>query len=93
MSWQLQEAKNKLSKVVEEARRSGPQVIAVRGEPTAVVLSIEEYGEFMRRTETLLEFFQKSPLRGVELDISRDQDMGRDLDSMRQGQPPACCHH
>ncbi len=80
MSWQLQEAKNKLSKVVEEARKSGPQVITVRGKPEAVVLSIDEYGELMRRKESLLEFFQRSPLRDVDLDITREQDFGRDVD-------------
>lgn len=80
MNWQLQEAKNKLSKVVEEARSSGPQIITVRGKEAAVVLSIEAYSELMRRKETLLEFFQNSPLRGVDLDITRDQDMGRDVE-------------
>jgi len=80
MNWQLQEAKNKLSKVVEEARKSGPQVITVRGKEAAVVLSIDDYGELARRKETLLEFFQRSPLRGVDLDITRDQDFGRDVD-------------
>ena len=80
MNWQLQEAKNKLSKVVEEARKSGPQFITVRGREAAVVLSIEEYSKLARREDTLLDFFQNSPLRGVDLDITRDQDTGRDVD-------------
>jgi prevent-host-death family protein len=80
MSWQLQEAKNKLSKVVEEARKSGPQVITVRGRETAVVLSIEEYRQLTGHEDTLLEFFQRSPLRGVDLDITRERDFGRDID-------------
>jgi len=80
MNWQLQEAKNKLSKVVEGARQSGPQIITVRGKETAVMLSIEEYDKLTRREDSLLEFFQKSPLRGVDLDIERDQDPGRDIE-------------
>lgn len=80
MSWQLQEAKNKLSKVVEKARTSGPQVIAVRGMAAAVVVSFDEYKELTGRKESLLGFFQNSPLRDVDLDIKRDRDMGRDLD-------------
>jgi prevent-host-death family protein len=80
MSWQLQEAKNRLSRVVEEARKSGPQVITVRGKEAAVVLSIEDYGKLTRRKESLLEFFQRSPLCGIDLDITRDQDFGRDVD-------------
>ena len=29
--------------------------------------------------QTLLEFFRKSPLVGLELDIKRDEDPGRDV--------------
>ena len=80
MNWQLQEAKNKLSKLVDEARKSGPQVITVRGKEAAVVLSMEEYSRLARREDTLLDFFQSSPLRGVDLEITRDKDPGRDVD-------------
>ena len=71
MNWQLQGAKNKLSRVVEEAKSSGPQVITVRGKETAVVLSIEDYRDLTRREDSLLDFFQRSPLRGIELDLTR----------------------
>jgi prevent-host-death family protein len=37
-TWQLQEAKNRFSEVVEEALKEGPQVITRRGVETAVVL-------------------------------------------------------
>lgn len=43
MEWQLQDAKNQFSKVVQKARTEGPQVVTLRGEQTAVVLSIEDY--------------------------------------------------
>jgi prevent-host-death family protein len=43
MEWQLQDAKNQFSKVVEKARTEGPQVVTRRGQKTAVVLSIEDY--------------------------------------------------
>lgn len=43
MEWQLQDAKNQFSKVVQKARAEGPQVVTLRGEQTAVVLSIEDY--------------------------------------------------
>ena len=42
-SWQLQEAKNKLSEVIRCARTEGPQEITVRGEPAVVVISAEEW--------------------------------------------------
>ncbi len=79
-TWQLQEAKNRLSEVVDSALRQGPQVITRRGAETAVVLSIEDYRK-MRRPETdLVSFFQASPLAGVELDLERDRKAGREID-------------
>jgi len=75
MNWQLQEAKNKFGKLVDEARRNGPQIVTVRGKEAAVVLSIEEYSVLTRHEDSLLELFRKSPLRGVDLDITRDRDL------------------
>ena len=79
MNWQLQEAKNKLSEVVNKACSSGPQVITVRGKETAVVVSAEEFRRLTHQQGSLLEFFQNSPLCGVELDIERPRDFGRDV--------------
>lgn len=80
MNWQLQEAKNKLSQLVEEARTSGPQVITVRGREAAVVLSIEEYRRLAPKQESLAEFLAKSPLRGSGLEIERLPELGRDIE-------------
>ncbi len=64
-TWQLQEAKNRLSEVVDKALDQGPQVITRRGAETAVVLSIKDYRK-MRQPETdLVDFFQRSPLAEV----------------------------
>lgn len=76
-SWPLQEAKNKLSLVVHQATSEGPQLITVRGRPTAVVVSTQEYERLTRPSTSLLEFFQHSPLYGVELDLARSDDVGR----------------
>ena len=80
MTWQLQEAKNKLSQVVQEAQRSGPQVITVHGKEAAVVISSDEYRKLTHREGSLVEFFQNSPLRGVVLDLERPKDTGRKID-------------
>ncbi len=78
--WQLQEAKNRLSEVVEKALHQGPQVITRRGAETAVVLSMDDYRK-MRQPETdLVSFFQESPLSGVDLDLDRVRETGRDID-------------
>ena len=78
--WQLQEAKNRLSHVVESARNNGPQTITLRGKPSVVVVAFEEYSRLTRPRSTLLEFLRKSPLRGVELDIERSTDPGREVE-------------
>jgi antitoxin Phd len=77
--WQIQEAKNKLSEVVDEAQR-GPQVISRRGAEVAVVLSYEEYLKLKKNRTNLAQFFLESPLRDSELDLTRDRrPAGRDI--------------
>jgi antitoxin Phd len=79
--WQLQEAKNRLSEVVRRAREEGPQVITLRGDEAVVVLDADEYRRLARRPKgSLVDFFRKSPLVGVELDLARSHDTGRDLE-------------
>ena len=76
-TWQLQEAKNRLSEVVDRALHQGPQVITRRGAETAVVLSMADYRRIRQPDTDLVEFFQASPLTGVELDLERTPDTGR----------------
>ena len=65
-SWQLQEAKQKLSAVVDRALSEGPQTITRHGVETAVVVSVAEY----RR----LRLSQPRSLRQVLLDsLGRDR--------------------
>ncbi len=81
MNWQLQEAKNKLSQLVKEARKSGPQVITVHGEEEAVLMSIDEYRRLKNiGQESFLAFMQSSPWSDIELDIARIDDVGRDVE-------------
>ena len=77
-SWQLQEAKNKLSKLVDEAMKSGPQIITRRGVEVAIVLSVEEYRQLTASEEKLSDFFRQSPLVDMEIDLTRDKSSVRD---------------
>lgn len=77
-SWQLQEAKAKLSEVVKSSQREGPQEISVRGEAAVVVLSKAEYDRLRRRKPSLIEFLRRSPLVGQELQLERDRTPSRD---------------
>jgi prevent-host-death family protein len=78
-SWPLHEARNKLSLVVHQAASEGPQVITLRGRPAAVVVSARDYERLTRPTISLLEFFQQSPFYGLELELDRSNDVGRDI--------------
>ena len=77
-AWQLQEAKNKLSQLVDKAMTSGPQIITRRGVEVAIVLSVEEYRQLKASQDKLSDFFRQSPLVGIELDLSRDKSPIRD---------------
>jgi prevent-host-death family protein len=78
--WQLQEAKNRLSELVRKAREEGPQVITLRGRDAVVVVSANEFGKLSRPRGSLVDFFRKSPLAGVNLDLDRSRDTGRRID-------------
>ena len=78
--WQLQDAKNRLSELVRKAREEGPQVITLRGRDAVVVVSANEFGKLSRPRGSLVDFFRKSPLTGVELDLDRSRDTGRRID-------------
>ncbi|MDD5674390.1 MAG: type II toxin-antitoxin system Phd/YefM family antitoxin [Chitinivibrionales bacterium] len=76
--WQLQEAKNKFSEVVNHARTDGPQEISRHGEKTAVVISFEEYKKLKKHRGSLAEFFHSSPLK--EIDLTRTKDRPREVE-------------
>jgi prevent-host-death family protein len=71
--WQLQEAKNKFSELVEEALSQGPQVITRRGVEAVIVLSCAEYRKLIVSQKKLSEFFRQSPLADTDIDLSRDR--------------------
>lgn len=49
--WQIQEAKQRFSELVRCALERRPQVVTRRGDPTVVVLSVDEYDR-LRPTAT-----------------------------------------
>jgi antitoxin Phd len=71
--WQLHEAKNKFSEVVDKAIKHGPQIITRRGVETVIVLSYAEYREVILNRKKLSDFFRESPLAGVDLDLRHDK--------------------
>lgn len=82
-SWQVQTAKAKFSEVFHLARTKGPQRITRQGRDGVVMLAEEEYERLTARASqprSLVQFLRESPFVGVELDLERDRDTGREID-------------
>jgi prevent-host-death family protein len=62
MEWQLQDAKNRFSEVVRRAREEGPQVVTLRGERAAIVLSAEAYDELTVKRPSLVDHLLSGPV-------------------------------
>jgi antitoxin Phd len=83
VEWQVQTAKAKFSEVFRLARTEGPQRITRQGKEGVVMISEEQYDRLtakLRQPKSIVQFFRESPLMGVDLDLERDQDPGRDLE-------------
>ena len=66
--WQLQEAKNHFSDVVNRAHSEGPQIVTRRGVETAVVLSYDRYRELTGQKMTFEEFLLTAPKVDIEIE-------------------------
>ena len=80
--WQFQEAKAKLSQVVDEMLDKGPQVITRHGKDVAAIIDIKDLpkiltpnGKDTNRKGAILEMLLRAPK--VELDIRRSKDLPR----------------
>ena len=80
--WQLQTAKARFSELFRRARTDGPQVVTRQGKEQVVVMPAEQFEQLTRRArqpKSLVKFFAESPLAGVDLDLTREKDSGRDI--------------
>lgn len=73
-TWTVAEAKAKLSEVIANAHKSGPQTITRNGRRAVVVVDAEEWDKKTRRTGNLAEFLAASPLPGSRLKVRRPKD-------------------
>ncbi len=78
--WQLQEAKNKFSSLVELAANECPQIVTKHGKDTVVVISIEDYKKLSGHKTGLVKFFKNSPLAKEELDLERSKEQPREIE-------------
>ena len=81
-AWQIQTAKARFSEVFRLARTEGPQLITRQGKDAVVMMPVEQFDQLVlrsRQPKSLVQFFRESPLVGVDLDLKRDKDTGRDF--------------
>ncbi len=79
-SWQIQEAKAKLSEVIKCAESEGPQGITLHGQPVAVVMTRSLYDQLTGNERSFVEFMQQSPLLGLEdISLERDHSLTREI--------------
>jgi antitoxin Phd len=82
-TWQLQTAKAKFSEVFRLARTVGPQRITRQGKEGIVMISDEQYDRLIVKShqpKSIVQFFRESPLVGVDLNLERDKETGRNIE-------------
>lgn len=78
MTWNLAEAKNRLSEVVNRALTEGPQTIT-RRKDAVVVISAEKYAELTGGRRSFKDLLMSGPsFEG--LDLERDKTPMRDVE-------------
>jgi len=82
---QLQETKNKLSRVAQETRSHGPQTITLRGKEAAALIPAEDYRRLTDPKGALVGFLRSSPWAEADLDLERSKDIGRDRCGLLHG--------
>jgi prevent-host-death family protein len=78
--WQLQDAKNRFSEVVERALNHGAQIITRRGEKVVVVVPYQDYERMNRPSTNLAEFLLRSPFAESGVFVDRDRSQPRELE-------------
>jgi len=77
IAWPLQEAKNKLSEVIDRAAKGGPQVVTRHGKRVAVIVSAQEFDRLRGAGSSLWQYLRAAPTKGLPLRIERDRSPGR----------------
>ena len=80
MPYSVKEAKNNLSELIRLAESGKPQVIRRHETEVAVVISINEWKQLKGKRPSLVEILRNSPMVGLDLDFSRQDDIPRDID-------------
>jgi prevent-host-death family protein len=77
--WQLQDAKQQFSRLVESARSTGPQMITRNGKEVAVLLDVDEYRRLTSHGGDFKKFLMSAPDLDL-LEIERSKELPRVVD-------------
>lgn len=79
--WQVQEAKARFSEFLQRSLSDGPQIVTLRGVPTAVLVPIEEWERLRRSARPNLKDWLLAP-------HARTDDLTPVRRDLRRRQPP-----
>jgi antitoxin Phd len=65
---------------IKIAAAGNTQEITLRGEPAVIVLSTQSYQKLLQSKPNLVDFLSNSPLKGIDLNIDRDNAKMRDIE-------------
>jgi antitoxin Phd len=77
--WQLHEAKNKLSSLIDTAIDGKAQIITRRGEDAAIIIGIKEYKKLKGQKSNLKKFLLNSP-KIDNFEVTRGAAKYREID-------------
>jgi prevent-host-death family protein len=79
-TWQMQDAKARLSELVKRAESDGPQDITLHGRSVAVVVSRAVFDRLSGQMASVVDFMQASPMVGLDdtLVFERDPSLTRE---------------
>ncbi len=77
--WQLQEAKNRFSEVVDDALAHGPQTVTRHGEEVVVIVSAKEFKRMKKPKGSLVDCLRVPAEFAGEFDVTRARDLPREI--------------
>ena len=76
-NWQLQEAKNHFSEVVERAIKDGAQTVTKHGKPAVMIISVEDYQKTISPRKSLIQLLRECPENLADIIGPRSKEPAR----------------
>jgi prevent-host-death family protein len=79
-TWNLQDAKARLSELVDRARGGEVQIILRRGQRAAVLIGYDAYQRAAGPAQSMLSFLQHAPIADLKFEVLRTTEKMRDIE-------------